>query len=164
MNNAKVLLIIGLILVLLGWFKPDVSSVFPNKNTNVDVMELAAPTDANIKKEADEVVVLLKGYKSGDKRDFKKLRDLYLDLGRLVELDGEDEVITSTEELRQANKLTGVMLRLDIKGKYPDLAKECKDVIVAAVGDDAIKLSKELRPKGVEGFNGLAWSFNEGSK
>jgi hypothetical protein len=153
MNNAKLLLIIGLILVIVGWFKPDVSSVFPNKNSNIDVMELAAPTDAHIKE-----------YKSADKRDFKRLRDLYLDLGRLVELDGEDEVITSTEELRQANKLTGVMLRLDIKGKYPDLAKECKDVIVAAVGDDEIKLSTELRPKGVEGFNGLAWSFNEGSK
>jgi hypothetical protein len=164
MNSTRLLLLVGLVLVIFGLLKPDMSGLFPNKNTNIDVMELTAPTDVNVKKEADEVVSLLKGYSSPDKSDFKKLRDLYLDLGRLVQLDGEDEVIKSTEDLRQANKLAGVMLKLDIKGKYPDLAKECQDVIIAAIGDDDVSLSKELRPKGVEGFNGLAWSFNEGSK
>ena len=101
---------------------------------------------------------------NGSKRDFKKLRDLYIDLAKLVELDGEDEVVKSTEDIRQANSLAGVMLRLDIKGKYPDLAKEIKEVIVAAIGDDQIPLSKELRPKAVDGFNALAWAMNEGSK
>jgi hypothetical protein len=56
------------------------------------------------------------------------------------------------------------MLRLDIKGKYPDLAKEAKEVVVAAIGDDQILLSKELRVKAVEGLNALAWACNMGSK
>jgi hypothetical protein len=56
------------------------------------------------------------------------------------------------------------MLRLDIKGKYPNLAKEAKEVVVAAIGDDQIPLSKELRVKAVEGLNALAWAFNMGSK
>jgi hypothetical protein len=56
------------------------------------------------------------------------------------------------------------MLKLDIKGKYPNLAKESKEVVVASIGDDKILLSKELRVKAVEGLNALAWAFNEGSK
>jgi hypothetical protein len=85
-------------------------------------------------------------------------------MAKLVELDDEEMVIKSTEEIRQANSLAGVMLRLDIKGKYPNLAKETKEVIVNLIGDDQILLSKELRTKAVEGFNTLAWAFNEGSK
>ena len=108
------------------------------------------------------MVVVLK--ESGAKSDAKRLRDLYLDLAKLVELDGENEVVKSTEEIRQANSLAGVMLRLDIKGKYPDLAKEAKEVVVAAIGDDQILLSKELRAKAVEGLNALAWACNLGSK
>ena len=47
-----------------------------------------------------------------------------------MELDGEDLVIKNTDEIRQANSIAGVMLRLDIKGKYPDLAKEANRYIV----------------------------------
>jgi hypothetical protein len=108
------------------------------------------------------VVALLK--EAGAKNDARRLRDLYIDLAKLVELDGEDEVVKSTEEIRQANSLTGVMLRLDIKGKYPNLAKEAKEVLVSSIGDDQILLSKELRAKAVEGLNALAWACNQGSK
>ena len=125
-------------------------------------MELSEPTDPAVKKEADDVVSVLK--EAGAKVDARRLRDLYMDLAKLVEIDGEDEVIKSTEEIRQANSLAGVMLRLDIKGKYPDLAKETKEVVVAAIGDDQILLSKELRVKAVEGLNALAWACNTGSK
>ena len=162
-NNNLVLVIAGL-LILVGLTKFDLSgfSILPNRPNVVDVLELPEPTDQAVKKEADDVVTVLK--ESGAKGDAKKLRDLYLDLAKLVELDGEDEVVKSTEEIRQANSLAGVMLRLDIKGKYPDLAKEAKEVVVAAIGDDQILLSKELRVKAVEGLNALAWACNMGSK
>jgi hypothetical protein len=162
-NNNLVLVVAGL-LILVGLTKFDLSgfSIFPNRPNVVDVLELPEPTDSAVKKEADDVVSVLK--ESGAKGDAKRLRDLYLDLAKLVELDGENEVVRNTEEIRQANSLAGVMLRLDIKGKYPDLAKEAKEVVVAAIGDDQILLSKELRVKAVEGLNALAWACNMGSK
>ena len=163
MNQKNILLGLAGLLVIIGLLKPEFSNILgPNKPATVDVLELSEPTDPAIKKEADDVVSVLK--EAGAKVDARRLRDLYMDLAKLVEIDGEDEVIKSTEEIRQANSLAGVMLRLDIKGKYPDLAKETKEVVVAAIGDDQILLSKELRVKAVEGLNALAWACNQGSK
>lgn len=165
LNSKNLLLVLAAFLIIVGLVKPDLSNlgISPSKPANIDVLELAAPTDENIRKEAEDVANLLKS-SNGSKSDFKKLRDLTLDLGRLVELDGEDLVIKNTEEIRQANSLAGVMLRLDIKGKYPSLSKEAKEVIVASIGDDNINLSSELRAKAVSGFNALAWAYNEASK
>jgi hypothetical protein len=160
--DKKILLSLGGLLILLGLLKPEFSDLLKPRPSAVDVLELSTPTDEILKKEADDVVAVLK--EAGAKSDARKLRNLYLDLAKLVELDGEDEVIKSTEEIRQANSLTGIMLRLNIKGKYPNLAKEAKEVVVAAIGDDQILLSKELRAKAVEGLNALAWACNMGSK
>ena len=160
--EKKILLALGGLLIVLGLFKPEFSNILKPRPSVVDVLELPEPTDEAVKKEADDVVALLK--EVGAKSDARRLRDLYLDLAKLVEIDGEDEVIKSTEEIRQANSLAGVMLKLDIKGKYPNLAKEAKEVVVAAIGDDQILLSKELRAKAVEGLNALAWACNLGSK
>jgi hypothetical protein len=160
--DKKVLLALGGLLILLGLLKPEFSDILKPRPSVIDVLELSAPTDETVKKEADDVVLVLK--EAGIKSEAKKLRDLYIDLAKLVELDGEDEVIKSTEEIRQANSLAGIMLRLDIKGKYPNLAKEAKEVVVASIGDDQILLSKELRVKAVEGLNALAWACNLGAK
>lgn len=160
--DKKILLGLGVLLVLVGLLKPEFSDLLKPRPSVVDVLELSIPTDEAVKKEADDVVAVLK--EAGIKSEAKRLRDLYIDLAKLVELDDEDEVIKSTEEIRQANSLAGIMLRLDMKGKYPNLAKEAKEVVVASIGDDQILLSKELRVKAVEGLNALAWACNEGSK
>ena len=162
MNQKNILLGLAGLLVIIGLLKPEFSNILNPRPSVVDVLELPTPTDPTVKKEADDVVVLLK--EAGAKGDAKRLRDLYIDLAKLVELDGEDEVIKSTEEIRQANSLAGVMLKLDMKGKYPNLAKEAKEVVVASIGDDQILLSKELRVKAVEGLNALAWACNLGAK
>jgi hypothetical protein len=163
MSQKNILLGLAALLIVVGLLKPEFSNILgPNKPVTVDVLELSEPTDPAVKKEADDVVTVLK--EAGAKVDARRLRDLYMDLAKLVELDGENEVVKSTEEIRQANSLAGVMLRLDIKGKYPDLAKETKEVVVASIGDDQILLSKELRAKAVEGLNALAWACNTGSK
>ena len=157
MNNKSVVLILGIVLLAIGVLKPDLSNIgFPNKPVPVDVLELTAPSDEDLKKEADDVVSLLKQAGPQARGDARRLRDLILDIRKLVELDGENEVIKNTEEIRQANSLAGVMLRMDIKGKYADLAKECKEVIVAAIGDDQIVLTPALRAKALDGFNGLS--------
>lgn len=163
--NKNVILLVGGLLILLGLTRFDIGKFNPIRPapTNIDVMELVPPSDENVKKEAEDVIGLLKA-SSGSKNDFKRLRDLSLDLGRLVQLDGEDLVIKNTDEIRQANSIAGVMLRLDIKGKYANLPKEAKEVIVASIGDDNINLTPDLRVKAVEGFNALAWAYNEASK
>ena len=163
MKMSHIVLLFGVVLITVGLLKPDLSSVIPNKiPVSVDVLELSEPKDKVLKKEAEEVLSLMK--KVGDKSDTKKLRDLYIDLSTLVSLDNDEEVIKNTDEIRQSNSLAGVMLRLDIKDKYKDLGKETNDVIVAAIGDDSIVLSKELRLKAVDGFNALAWALNEARK
>lgn len=161
-NNTLVLTIAGL-LILVGIAGIDLTSILsPGKPAVVDVLELTPPTDEVLLKEATDVLNIVKSQLS--KEEARKLRDLYLDMKQLVKLDGEDEVIKNTEEIRQANSIAGSMLRLDMKGKYPELAKECKEVMITAVGDDQIVLSSELRLKGMDGFDALAWAMNEGSK
>jgi hypothetical protein len=160
MKNNKILLAIAGLLVLVGL--SDKFNIDINKPINVDVMELSEPSNPNLLKEAKDIVSIVKA--NMPKEEAKKLRNLYLDIKQLISLVGEDEVITNTEEIRQANSLAGLMLKMDIKGKYPNLAKECKEVITTAIGDDKIVLSPELRSKGLDGFDALAWAFNEGSK
>jgi len=164
-NQTKTVLLIGVALVAWGLFGSQIKNIVNNNNVpvSVDVLELSVPSDENLKKEAQEVVDLLKK-SSGNKNEYKKLRDLSLDIGQLIKLDGEDTVIKNTDEIRQANSLSGIMLRLDVKGKYANLAKEAKEVIVASIGDDNVNLTPELRAKAVDGFNALAWAYNEASK
>lgn len=164
-NQTKTVLLIGVALVAWGLFGSQIKNIVNNNNVpvSVDVLELSVPSDENVKKEAQEVVDLLRK-SSGNKNEYKKLRDLSLDIGQLIKLDGEDMVIKNTDEIRQANSLSGIMLRLDVKGKYANLAKEAKEVIVASIGDDNVNLTPELRAKAVDGFNALAWAYNEASK
>lgn len=163
MNKNTILLIIAGCLIIAGLGKLDLSNlwVVPNR-PSVDVMELPKPTDANVLQQSQDVLAIVKAQM--DKNEAKRLRDLYLDMQQLIRLDGDDEVIKNTEDILQANSLAGPMLKLDLKGKYPDLAKECKEVVVSAIGDENIQLSPELRTKAMEGFGALAWAFNEGSK
>ena len=56
------------------------------------------------------------------------------------------------------------MLKLDIKGKYPDLASTAENLVITAIGKDNVFLNKELRSGAVNGFKALAWACNEGSK
>lgn len=160
-NNNLILLVAGL-LILVGVTKFDVNSLISKKPVAIDVLELSAPTNDDILKEANDVVQIAKSQMS--KEECRRLRDLYIDIKQLIKLDGEEMVIKNTEEIRQANSIAGLMLRMDIKGKYPTLSKELKEVIIAAVGDDQIVLSPELRSKALDGFDALAWALNEGSK
>ena len=101
---------------------------------------------------------------SDRKYDGLRLASLYNDLATLISLDNEDMVVKNTEEVRQANKLAGVMLKLDIKGKYPELAKATNSVIVASLGDDSLMLDDKLRQQAVDGFKAFAWACLEGTK
>ncbi len=162
--NKNTLLIIAGLLIIIGLVKPDFSKLLNNNGTVINkpvIGELEEPSDENIKKECEDVAKILR---NGLSTDAGRLRDLYIDLAKLIELDGEDLVIKDTEAIRQANSLAGTMLKLDIKGKYPNLASEAKEVIVAVIGDDSVLLSPELRKQSASAFRYLAWACNEGTK
>jgi hypothetical protein len=165
MNSKTLVLVVASILVLIGLTKPDLSSLFNNNNAVVAVedLRLVAPTNENLKSKASDVIKSL-SVNSDRKTDGKRLASLYNDIATLVALDGEDKVIKNTEEIRQANKLSGVMLRLNIKNKYPDLSEAAQSLVVEAIGDDSVLLTPELRADAVESFKALAWACYEGSK
>lgn len=164
MNN-KIILIVGGLLLTIGLLKPDFSSFIHinNRPNKPNVIEVIKPENKDLLESCFDVI---KALKSGPNtsEDAKRLSSLYSDLALLVSLDGDNEVIKTTDEIRQANSLSGLILQLDLKGKYKNLASSCNNVIVAAIGDDSLLLDPALRSKAVDGFKALAWACNEASK
>ena len=160
MNNKTVLIVVAVFLLLIGIFKPNLDTFFPDSKP-VPTINVVEPTDPELKESCLAVATILKNGKSSDAL---RLSSLYSDIGDLIALDGENEVIKTTEEIRQANKLSGSLLRLDIKVKYEGLATAAEKVIVVSIGQDDLPLDKELRNKSVTAFKALAWACKEGSK
>lgn len=164
--NKNILLIIAGLLIVIGLVKPPIINNLLNNRPSqvtVDDIEITKPSQEDLVSKGQDVIKAL-SVSDDRKTDGKKLAKLYLDIAKLISLDGEDEVIRNTEEIRQANKLSGLMLHLDIKGKYKDLAQANQALIIQAIGDDSVQLDSELRKKAVEGFKALAWACYEGSK
>lgn len=165
--NKQTLLILAAILIFIGLTKPTFITNIIDGNRPVSVVvddiEVTKPTSDILLEKSNDVIKAL-SVSADRKVDGKKLAKLYLDMAALISLDGEDEVIKSTEAIRQANIISGLMLDLDIKGKYDDLASANQALVVSAIGDDQVMLNKELRSKAVEAFNALAWACYEGSK
>jgi hypothetical protein len=155
--NKTILLIIAIVLLAIGLVKPNLS-VVPDIPS---VPTISAPVDPELKQACSEVISILQ---NGKTTDALRLSSLYMDIATLIELDGENEVIKTTEDIRQANSLSGLLLKLDIKGKYPNLAEAAKKVIVTGIGDDDVSLDAQLRKKAAESFRALAWACKEGSK
>lgn len=163
MNTKSVLIVLALLLLGIGILKPNLSLPINNPNNN-DIVIVTPPMDENLKKACQGVIDSLQKGDSSRAVDAKRLSSLYMDLSTLVELDGSDTVIKTTDELRQANSLSGLMLKMNIKSKYPELASAANAVIVAGIGDDMVTLDDATRSRAVETFRALAWACNEGSK
>lgn len=163
MKSKSILLGVGLLLVLFGLLKPDLSGILTKPSPSSVVVIVEKPSDPNLLKACDDVIRAL-SVDSARKFDGQRLSSLYADLSQLISLDGDDMVIKNTEEIRQANSLSGVLLRLDMKGKYPELAKATQSVVVSAIGDDVLELDENLRSKASEAFKALSWACQEGSK
>lgn len=159
MNN-KLLWIIAISLLFVGIIKPNLN--LENKEPIMVVNNLVEPTGV-LKEKADSVIKAL-SVNNDRKTDGKRLASLYNDIATLISLDGDNQVIKNTEELRQSNRLVGPMLQLNLKGKYPDLPEAAQSLVVTAIGDDQVLLNNDLRAKAIAGFKALAWACNEGSK
>jgi len=160
MNNKIILIIAGL-LILIGLLQPNFGGLL-SRPQSIDSVVLVEPNESL--KPAVSAIVDALSTDSDRKVDGKRLASIANDISTLIALDGENEAIKNTEEIRQINKLVGPMLKLDIKGKYPELAKASQDLIVSAIGDDVLLLDKDLRIKASEAFKALAWAYNEGAK
>lgn len=164
--NSKTILIIAGLLICIGIVKPDLSVLTIDRKVPkvaVEDLDFVAPTSEVFKEKTKDVIDAL-SVDPDRKVDGKKLASLYNDIAFLIALDEEDQVIKNTEEVRQANRLSGIMLKLDIKNKYKDLAAANQSLIKEAIGDDVLLLDSKLRAKAVEAFKILAWACNEGSK
>jgi hypothetical protein len=159
--NKNILLVIAAVLIAIGLFKPNFNSLL-SKPESVNNVVFVEPKEEY--KELVSSVVDALSYDPDRKIDGKRLASMANDVSTLISLDGENEAIKNTEEIRQINKLIGPMLKLDIKGKYPKLAQASQDLIVSVIGDDVLLLDKDLRIKASEAFKALAWAYNEGAK
>jgi hypothetical protein len=162
--TKKILLGIGVALLLLGIFKPNLNFPIGGPSSNPTIVVVTPPQDKDLKDKCQLVVDILRDGPTDRKKDGARLSELYMDLATLIEMDGEDEVVKTTEEIRQANSLSGAMLRMNIKGKYPGLSDSAQAVITTQIGNDIVPLDDELRKKSAEAFRALAWACNEGSK
>lgn len=160
--NKTVLLIIGGLLLFVGLVRPNLG--LPINQPVDNIVVVSPPSDNDLRNKCKLVVDVLKSGSPDRNKDGKRLSELYMDIATLIELNGENEIIRTTEEIRQANMLSGAMLRMNIKGKYPGLSDAAQTVIMSQIGDDSSPLDDELRGKAVEAFRALAWACNEGSK
>lgn len=163
--NAKtIVLSIGLVLLGIGIFKPNLSELVSPSPVSIVVDDLSLPKPLPEFDNVTQPVIKALSVNNDRKTDGKRLASLFNDIATLVLLDGDDLVIKNTDEIRQVNKLAGPMLRMDIKGKYEDLPEAAQALIHSAIGDDSIPLTSELRTKAADAFKALAWACNEGSK
>jgi hypothetical protein len=164
MKNNTLLLVLGLALISYGVFQPDLGSFIPNSPTvNNVVVNVEKPSDPDLLSACEGVI---DAFKSSNNRreDALKLSSLYHDLASLISLDFENEVVKNTMEIREANKLAGILFNLNIKNKYPDLSSSCNNVVVVGIGDDDVVLDSDMRKKATDTFKALSWACYEGSK
>lgn len=164
MNSKTILLLIASILIFIGLVKPNISLPI-NTPVHNSVVVVTPPQDKDLRDKCLLLIDVISSSSSSDKKkDAMRLSDLFMDLATLIELDGENEVIKTTEEIRQANSLSGQMLRMNIQGKYPGLKDAAEAIIISQVGNDVVPLDTELRKKSVDAFRALAWACVEGAK
>jgi len=158
MQTNKILpLIIGGLLIAFGVLRPDFSSVS-------SPMSVEAPS-AELQISCKNVVEILQNSGDMDRaNECISLSSLYSDISTLIALDGEDTIIKNTEEIREANRLSGKMLILNLQDKYDNLGEACDAVVKGHIGDDNLVLSSDLRQRSVEVFKALSWAFNQGAK
>jgi hypothetical protein len=167
LKQNKILIVIAVLLVGFGLLKPNIGNIIsPNNNSVVitDPAKITAPTDKDLLTACEDVTSALKDGGSSRKSDGVRLSSLFFDIASLIQLDGEDQTIKSTLEIREANRLAGTMCRLNLQGKYPGLSDACNRLVVAGIGDSDVVLDEESRKRAVETFMALSWACLQGSK
>lgn len=157
-KNNSLLWLVAALLLVVGVFQPSLSHF----NSSSQAVSVSLPSD-ELQSKCEKIIQIVKSSDYSDKaEDMRKLSRLYLDLAKLISINDDDTLIKNTEEIREANKLSGKMLELNIKDKYDDLGAELNGVVKSYIGDDNIALSPELRQRSVDVFKAIAWALTKG--
>ena len=166
MNN-KTLLIFALVLIGIGLVGK--SNLLQTFNNNACVIQEQLSVDPPEDQQAVNICKkIIESFRSVNdssrKKDALSLSIMYYDLATLISLKSNDEIVTTTGCIKEANSLTGKMLNLNIKDKYPNLSENCEEVVTYYIGSDNINLDEALREKACRAFMALSWACQEGSK
>jgi hypothetical protein len=157
-KNNSLLWLVAALLLVVGVFQPSLSHF----NSSSQAVSVSLPSD-ELQSKCEKIIQIVESSDYSDKtEDMRKLSGLYLDLAKLISINDDDTLIKNTEEIREANKLSGKMLELNIKDKYTDLGEELNGVVKSYIGDDNIALSPELRQRSVDVFKAIAWALTKG--
>ena len=159
----KILLGVAGILVVFAVFKPYLENMPVIDNNPSPTIIVGEITDEQ-KEQVKDIVESVKNGSQDRVFDGKHLASLYMNLSELISMDASDEIIKNTFDIKQANSLSGRLLKLDFAGKYGDASKLCTTYLKSQIGEEDVELTPELRAKAVESFKVLAWAFNEGAK
>lgn len=166
MNN-KVVLAIGAVLIAIGIFKPDLSQLIPKGGDPVvdnPVVEIEEPSDPDLKEQALAIAEILKSGGDDRKVDGMALSKLYSDIAMIISLDEENEIVKTTNEIREVNSVAGTLMNLQLQGKYKDLPQTAKGILISVLGDDVAVLNEDNRQKAVDAFEALSWGCYMGAK
>ena len=162
MNN-KIILGIGALLIVFSLSKPYIDKAIENNNNNVPNVVVVEISDEQ-KENVQNIVDLLKTGPSERSGACLMLSGLYREMAVLIGLDQEDKIITTTGDIRQANSLSGRILKVELPGDYDNLGGLCSEYVKSQIGDKEVPLDDELRNKAVGAFEALSWAFNEGAR
>ena len=157
-KNNSLLWLVAALLLAVGVFQPSLSRLHSSGQS----VSVSIPSD-ELQSKCEKIIEVIKSSNDSSKaEDMRKLSGLYLDLATLISISDEDTVIKNTEEIREANRLSGKMAELDIKDRYDDLGAELNSVVKSHIGDDNVALSPELRQRSVDVFKAIAWALTKG--
>jgi hypothetical protein len=162
MKNSKWLWL-GIGLILFSVYTGGGMFIQPNNDLKYpkQTLEIKEPSE-QLKSSVQPIIKCFKDGSNERSIDGYKLAELYRDMSILIISD--NDILQTTEAIRQANILSAKILQIDIKGKYPGLADECDNLFKTYVSADAVSLDDNLRAKSSETFAALAWACLEGSK
>lgn len=163
MKNSMVLWV-ALALIGFGVYNnPNLN--WNNNQTDVVAIDVVAPTDPILLEKAKEIGETFKeegGFsRKSDALEFAKLMG---DLALAISLEGDKEAVSNTSEVREINSMSGHMMELKMKDKYPKTMALCNELVKGVLGDDIVPLAPESRKKAVEAFRAICWGAVEGSK
>lgn len=163
MKNSKWLFVgIGLGLIVFSLYGSGKISIPYKPSTPVQNTLIISEPSEQLQESVQPIIKCFFDGSDDRFRDGYRLAELYRDMSILIMSD--NEILQTTEDIRQANILSAKMLKIDMQGKYPGLASECDQLFKAYVSEDAVSLDDTLRAKSSEAFSALAWACLEGSK
>lgn len=148
--NSNVRIIVGLSLVIIGFFWNDIQERIPDFSPDVPLaIEIVEPTD-DIKKATEFASVVTD---PTDKLNLTVFNKIFAD--RCVKYKATNQNINDVYTLAAKNFFGN-----SLNGKYDGYGENLVDTMKSVIGDEVHELSNEEKQKLSQTFMGLAWQTN----